>query len=152
MKFISQIKNIKSKISGEILFDENLSKHSWFNIGGLAKVIFKPGNLNELSMFLKTIKDINKIKVLGVGSNTLIRDGGFNGIIIKLGKSFGRLSLFDTWTIIAGSSALDKNNEAKVLNILKKLNSTIIFSTHKTDLEKYFDKSLKILNNKIIVS
>ena len=109
MKFISQIKNIKSKISGEILFDENLSKHSWFNIGGLAKVIFKPGNLNELSMFLKTIKDINKIKVLGVGSNTLIRDGGFNGIIIKLGKSFGRLSLFDTRTIIAGSSALDKN-------------------------------------------
>ena len=109
MKFISQIKNIKSKISGEILFDENLSKHSWFNIGGLAKVIFKPGNINELSMFLKTIKDINKIKVLGVGSNTLIRDGGFNGIIIKLGKSFGRLSLFDTRTIIAGSSALDKN-------------------------------------------
>ena len=109
MKFISQIKNIKNKISGEILFDENLSRHSWFNTGGLAKVIFKPKSLNELSMFLKTIKNINKIKVLGVGSNTLIRDGGFNGIIIKLGKSFSHLSLFDARTIIAGSSALDKN-------------------------------------------
>ena len=53
MKFISQIKNIKSKISGEILFDENLSKHSWFNIGGLAKVIFKPGNLNHMLKFTK---------------------------------------------------------------------------------------------------
>ena len=52
MKLISQIKEIKNKISGEILFEENLSKHSWFNIGGPAKVVFRPKNLNELSIFL----------------------------------------------------------------------------------------------------
>ena len=51
----------------------------------------------------------DKIKVLGAGSNTLIRDGGFNGIIIKLGKSFSHLSLFDKNTIIAGASSLDRN-------------------------------------------
>ena len=76
MKLISQIKEIKNKISGQILFNESLSKHSWFNIGGPAKVIFKPKNLKELSIFLKSIKGFYKIKVLGVGSNTLIRDGG----------------------------------------------------------------------------
>ena len=44
---------------------------------------------NELSVFLKNVKGFNKIKVLGAGSNTLIRDGGYNGIIIKFGKSLG---------------------------------------------------------------
>jgi len=109
MKLISQIKKIKKKISGQILFDENLSKHSWFNLGGPAKIIFRPKNLNELSAFLKKTRGFDKIKVLGVGSNILIRDGGFNGIIIKLGKSFAHLSLFDQSAIIAGASALDKN-------------------------------------------
>ena len=109
MNLISQIEEIKNKISGKIYFDESLSKYSWFNLGGPAKVIFKPKNLNELSIFLKNIKGFDKIKVLGVGSNTLIRDGGFDGIIIKLGKSFSHLSLFDQNTLIAGASALDKN-------------------------------------------
>ena len=109
MNLISQIKEIKKKISSQILFDESLSKHSWFNLGGPAKVIFKPKNLNELSIFLRNLKGSNKIKVLGAGSNTLIRDGGFNGIIIKLGKSFSHLSLFDQNMLIAGASALDKN-------------------------------------------
>ena len=109
MNLISQIKEVKNRISGKIQFHENLSKYSWFNLGGPAKVIFKPINLNELSIFLKNIKEFDKIKVLGAGSNTLIRDGGFNGIIIKLGKSFSHLSLLNKNTVIAGSSALDKN-------------------------------------------
>ena len=109
MNLISQIKELKNKISGGLQFDENLSKHSWFSLGGPAKVIFRPKTLNELSIFLKNIREFDKIRVLGVGSNTLIRDGGFNGIIIKLGKSFSHLSLFDENKIISGASALDKN-------------------------------------------
>ena len=107
MNSVSQIEEIKNKIKGRILFNENLSNYSWFNLGGPAKVVFKPKDLNELSFFLKKVQQ-KEIKVLGVGSNTLIRDGGYNGIIIKLGKSFSHLSLFDKNTIIAGASALDK--------------------------------------------
>jgi len=109
MKFISQIKEIKKKISGKIFFNENLSKYSWFNVGGPAKVLYKPSNLVDLSTFLKSINEHDKIKVLGAGSNTLIRDGGFNGIIIKFGKAFSHMSLFDENTLIAGTSTLDKN-------------------------------------------
>ena len=109
MKIISLIKEIKNKFPGQVLFDQSLSKYSWFNLGGPAKVIFRPKNLNELSIFLKQMKGFNKIKVLGIGSNTVIRDGGFNGIIIKFGKSFSHLTSFDQNTIIAGASALDKN-------------------------------------------
>ena len=109
MELMSQITNVKNKISGKISFNENLSKLSWFNLGGPAKVLFRPKSLQELSLFLKEIKGIKKIKVLGIGSNTLIRDGGFDGIIIKFGNSFSHLSLFNSNTIIAGASALDKN-------------------------------------------
>ena len=109
MNLISKIENKKNEILGKIEFDSSLSKYSWFNLGGLAKVIFKPKSLSDLSLFLKNIKGFKKIKVLGRGSNTLIRDGGFDGVIIKLGQPFSRLSMYDKNTVIAGSSALDKN-------------------------------------------
>jgi UDP-N-acetylmuramate dehydrogenase len=106
---MEQIEAIKKKILGKITYNENLSKLSWFNLGGPAKILFRPNNLNELALFLKEVKGFGKIKVLGAGSNTLIRDGGFEGIIIKFGKSFSHLSLKDEDTIIAGASASDKN-------------------------------------------
>tara|TARA_B100000029_G_scaffold450664_1_gene474758 strand:- start:3250 stop:4161 length:912 start_codon:yes stop_codon:yes gene_type:complete len=109
MNIISQIEQLKKKFPKKIYFNQNLSKYSWFNLGGPAKILFKPENLAELTFFLKKIKGYKKIKVLGAGSNTLIRDGGFDGIIIKLGKAFSRISLFKKDMIIAGSSALDKN-------------------------------------------
>jgi UDP-N-acetylmuramate dehydrogenase len=108
MKSVLKIKNILDKIEGKISFNENLSKLSWFNIGGPAQVLFRPKNLRDLSLFLKTIDKEEKIKILGAGSNTLIREGGFEGIVIKLGNSFSNISLFDDRTIIAGASALDK--------------------------------------------
>tara|TARA_B100000029_G_scaffold501502_1_gene575027 strand:+ start:1439 stop:2350 length:912 start_codon:yes stop_codon:yes gene_type:complete len=109
MSLVAQIENIKKKISGTILFNENISKLTWFNLGGRAFVFFKPKNVNELSLFLKEINGAKKIKVIGAGSNVLIRDGGFEGIIIKLDKSFSHVSLFNNNTIIAGASALDKS-------------------------------------------
>ena len=109
MELISQIRKIENKILGKILFNQSLSKYSWFNLGGAAKVIFIPKSLNELSIFLKNIDCQNQVKVLGVGSNTLIRDGGYNGVIIKFGRALSHLSLFNNSTIIAGSAALDKN-------------------------------------------
>ena len=73
MNLISQIKKeVKSKVSGQIIFEESLSKYSWFNLGGPAKVVFRPNNLNELSIFLKNIKGFDKIKVFEPAPKTLI--------------------------------------------------------------------------------
>ena len=62
MNSVSQIEEIKNKIKGRILFNENLSNYSWFNLGGPAKVVFKPKDLNELSFFLKKVQQ-KEIKV-----------------------------------------------------------------------------------------
>ena len=106
---MSQIESIKEEISGKITFNENLSKLSWFNLGGPAQVLFRPKNLKELSIFLKKINGYGNIKIIGAGSNTLIRDGGLDGVIIKLSKAFSHLSMLNSHTIIAGASAIDKN-------------------------------------------
>ena len=106
MKFINEIKKKKDFFLGKVEFDSSLSKYSWFNIGGSAKVIFKPKSLNDLSSFLKNIEGFDKIKVIGKGSNILIRDGGYKGVIIKLGESFSHMSMFDNNTVIAGAMSI----------------------------------------------
>ena len=57
---------------------------------------------------MKKFSNTLPIKVLGVGSNTLIRDGGYDGIIIKLGKNFSHISKLNESMIVVGTSVLDK--------------------------------------------
>ena len=109
MTLIKEMKEFQKTISGRILFDENLAKFSWFKLGGPAKILFIPENVEELSFFLKKFNKTLPIKVLGRGSNTLIRDKGFDGIIIKFGEIFSKISLYKENCLIAGTSALDTN-------------------------------------------
>ena len=108
MNILQKVQDLSKKISGKIYYEYSVKHLNWFNLGGPAKIFFKPNTLDELIIFLKEFSNILPIKVLGVGSNTLIRDGGYDGIIIKLGKNFSHLSKLDDNTIISGSSVLDK--------------------------------------------
>ncbi len=104
----NDLEKFKNEVKGKFFFNYDLKKTNWFNIGGKSKVFFKPENLNELIKFLKTFGKKEKILVLGAGSNILISDKIFNGVIIKLGKNFSNISLLPDKTIVAGSSASDK--------------------------------------------
>ncbi len=105
---IKDIEKFSHKNNGKIYFNYDLKKTNWFNIGGKSKIFFKPEKLEELIEFLKIYKSRGKIFVIGAGSNVLISDELFDGVIIKLGRNFSKLSLLDETTIIAGSSASDK--------------------------------------------
>ena len=109
MNISEQLQKISKKLPGTISYKKNMKNLNWFNSGGPAKVFFSPNKLEELVFFLKNFSNQLPIKVLGVGSNTLIRDGGYDGVIIKLGKNFSHLSKLNENTIIAGASVLDKN-------------------------------------------
>ncbi len=105
------IKNFENKLknfNGKIYFNYSLKKLNWFNIGGDAKIYFKPDTLQNLVEFLKLYKKDEKLFVLGAGSNVLFKDDLFEGAVIKLSKNFSRISLLNENTIIAGSGALDK--------------------------------------------
>ena len=89
--------------------NEKLSKYSWFNLGGPAEVFFKPNSIDDLKNFLlKSKNKKDKIFILGAGSNTLFRDAGFDGIIIKLGKAFTETKLLENNKIEVGAATLDK--------------------------------------------
>ena len=102
------LKKFSEQTSGKLIFDYDLKKTNWFNIGGNAKAYFKPENLKDLIDFLKKFGKKEKIFILGAGSNVLINDQGFDGVVIKLGKSFSNISILPNKTIIAGSASIDK--------------------------------------------
>ena len=102
------LKNFSKKTSGRFFFNYDLKKTNWFNIGGKAKAFFKPENLNDLINFLRNFGKKEKIFILGVGSNILVKDEGFDGVVIKLGKNFTNISVLSNQTIIAGSASTDK--------------------------------------------
>jgi UDP-N-acetylmuramate dehydrogenase len=91
-----------------IKFDYNLKKKNWFNIGGNTKIYFKAENLKELIKFLKIIENKEKLFILGGGSNTLISDKTYDGVVIKLSNNFNNISLLSEDIIIAGSAVSDK--------------------------------------------
>ena len=105
----NKIEVFAKQIKSELKFDYNLKKLNWFNIGGDAKVFFKPDNLDDLVTFLKTFGKSEKIFILGAGSNILITDNKFDGFVVKLGKNFSNISLLQNNIIVAGSAVSDKN-------------------------------------------
>ena len=105
---IDELKNFANTIKGKLNFNYDLKKSNWFNIGGKTKAYFKPDSLNELVVFLKKFGNKGKILTLGAGSNVLINDKTFDGVIIKLGKNFSNISVLPNMTIIAGSATTDK--------------------------------------------
>ena len=88
---IEDIKKLALSIDGDIIFDQSVKNFNWFNIGGKAKVFFKPNSLKSLIEYLKLYASRGKIFILGNGSNVLFDDATYQGTIIKLGKIFQKL-------------------------------------------------------------
>ena len=105
---MQEFKIFKDQNNSNLKFDFSLKNLNWMNIGGSAKVFFKPENLKELISFLKIVPKYKK-HVLGAGSNLLISENLGEKIFIKLGKNFSNISLIDDNKLIAGCSSLDKN-------------------------------------------
>ncbi len=106
---ITELKNLLLEFGENVRFEHDLKKKNWFNIGGKSKVFYKAENLKELVDFIKKLKGREKIFIIGAGSNTLIADDLFDGVVIKLSRNFNNISLLGEDIIIAGSAALDKS-------------------------------------------
>ena len=106
---IHQLKDLLKDFDKNVIYDQDLKKKSWFNIGGKSKVFYKAENLKDLVKFLKLLDSKEKIFIIGAGSNTLISDNIFDGVVIKLSKNFNRISLLREDVIISGSGVLDNS-------------------------------------------
>ena len=108
--------DILNKFQKNISTNAQLSKYSWFNLGGPAEYLFKPENKGQLIEFLKINRE-NKLRItiLGAGSNTLIRDKGIKGVVMKLGKNFSFIKLIEKDVMEVGAATLDR----KISNFAK---------------------------------
>lgn len=95
------------EVRGKLLRDEPLAPFTWFRVGGAADVLFLPADAEDLAAFLKALDPAVPVTVLGVGSNVIVRDGGVEGVVIRLaGRAFGSVAVEGT-RVTAGAAALD---------------------------------------------
>ena len=113
---IENQEQLSLEFNNNIKFDYDLKKKNWFNIGGKTKIYFKANNLKDLINFLKKIENKEKIFILGGGSNTLITDKTYDGVVIKLTNNFNNISLLSDDIIIAGSAVSDKSLSEFAMN------------------------------------
>ena len=82
-----------SNIRGELRFDEPMSRHVSWGAGGNAKRFFKPADIDDLCAFMPTIPSTESILFVGLGSNLLVRDGGFDGCVVITNPMLGGIAL-----------------------------------------------------------
>ena len=153
--------SFKIKFGNNLKEGVNLANYSWFNLGGNAEFFFKPNNINQLIEFLIEAKKVKlKTTILGAGSNTLFRDKGVKGAVIKLGSNFTDIKIIGDDIIEAGAATLDRKvaNFAKANNIANleflscipgSIGGAVIMNSgcYENDISKVL-LSIKILNKK----
>jgi len=95
------------EVRGSLRVDVPLAPFTWLRVGGAAEALFMPKDEADLAHFLSSTPDDIPVQILGVASNTIIRDGGIKGVVIRLGPAFGKVST-DGLQVRAGAAALDK--------------------------------------------
>ena len=94
-------------VRGRVMKGATLAPFTWFRVGGPADVVFLPEDVSDLQEFLRNIDPEIPVLTIGVGSNLLVRDGGIDGVVIRLGKAFAHIEPRADATIFAGAAALD---------------------------------------------
>ena len=104
MSLIDQLPPVR----GRLIENARLADITWLRVGGPADMLFIPADEADLAHFLSATPDRIPVHVLGAGSNTLVRDGGVRGVVIRLGPAFAKTEALDGARLRAGAAALDK--------------------------------------------
>jgi len=103
----SLINKIQSEIKSNILLNYDMRKSTWFRAGGNALGYVIVNSISDLKTIISYTDQI-KYYIVGVGSNLMVRDGGFDGLIIKLGKNFNKIKISKNMLSV-GAGVLDAN-------------------------------------------
>jgi len=95
-------------VRGKYLENAPLAGMTWLRVGGPAQVLFLPADEADLARFLAETPDDIPVHILGAGSNTLVRDGGVPGVVIRLTAPFGKVESISPTRVKAGAAALDR--------------------------------------------
>ena len=109
MSFPDIVAGLQSKmppLRGRFLANQPLAEPTWFRVGGPAQVLFMPEDEEDLAYLLSNLPAEIPVTVVGLGSNLIVRDGGVPGVVIRLGRGFGEISI-EGLTLRAGAAVPD---------------------------------------------
>ncbi len=92
---MSELKRLESGLRGELRFNEPMARHVTWRAGGTAARAYLPADLDDLAAFLRATRIDEPLLFVGLGSNLLVRDGGFGGTVVFLHAVLGRLTFAD---------------------------------------------------------
>ncbi len=91
-------------LRGRLRYDEPMSRHTHWRVGGPARIFFVPADRSDLADFLRAAEPALPIHFIGLGSNLLIRDQGIDGAVVCLGRAFRGMRQADSGTVEAGAA------------------------------------------------
>ena len=89
-------------VRGKLSADAPLAPLVWFKSGGAARWLFEPADIDDLSGFLAELDPAVPVMALGLGSNLIVRDGGWSGVVVRLGKAFSFARAVGDGTLVCG--------------------------------------------------
>ena len=110
MTFPDILPALKSKLPqlrGRLVANEPLAPVTWFRVGGPAQVLFMPEDESDLGYLLANLPREIPVTVIGLGSNLIVRDGGIEGVVIRLGRGFNEIKIEPSHRVRAGAAAPD---------------------------------------------
>ncbi len=95
-KFLNEIANLRLRLQNGILLDEPMKNHTSFRIGGIADIFLRPASTDELEIIMTCIKrhDVPYV-LIGNGSNVLVSDKGFRGVVVQVSKDCSKIEIVD---------------------------------------------------------
>ncbi len=97
---------IYPSIRGSLVENRDISGLTWLRVGGPVDALFKPADLQDLQDFLSNLPADIPVFPLGVGSNSIVRDGGLRAVVVRLGRGFNHIEVKGNF-VVAGAAALD---------------------------------------------
>lgn len=91
-------------VRGRLTADAPLAPLVWFKSGGTAQWLFEPADIDDLRGFLADLHPAVPVMALGLGSNLIVRDGGWRGVVVRLGKPFA-FARADGGSLVCGGGA-----------------------------------------------
>jgi UDP-N-acetylmuramate dehydrogenase len=105
---IPQLQPWISEVRGRLIPNQPLSEVTWFRVGGPAQLFYQPADEEDLAFFLKNLPSDIRLTTIGLGSNLLIRDGGLDGVVMRLpAKAFGSIEILDDHRLRVGTALPD---------------------------------------------
>ena len=92
-------------VRGKLTQGAPLAPLVWFKSGGNADWLFETADVDDLTAFLGQLDPDVPVMALGLGSNMIVRDGGVPGVVVRLGKSFARVTTAEDYNVTAGGGA-----------------------------------------------